>query len=157
MPPPSRAERVGSRFLESKAVELRTSGASSSERVHVVVTTLSKQPECDVTTGARRTDHTDSNVMTHNDPLHGRRDQRSGEQADPNARRFSGRTLPARCKWRLAASRAISAKGVRRYISRRPARARPSVTSSAYSRSPPTGSPLASRVTCTFPRRRSAR
>ena len=31
--------------------------------------------------------------------------------------------------------------------SRRPANARPSVTSSAYSRSPPTGSPLASRVT----------
>ena len=31
--------------------------------------------------------------------------------------------------------------------SRRPSKARPSVTSSAYSRSPPTGSPLASRVT----------
>ena len=35
--------------------------------------------------------------------------------------------------------------------------ARPSVTSSAYSRSPPTGSPLASRVTRTRPRSRSAR
>ena len=34
---------------------------------------------------------------------------------------------------------------------------RPSVTSSAYSRSPPTGSPLASRVTRARPRRRSAR
>src|SRR5919106_1100277 len=43
------------------------------------------------------------------------------------------------------------------YISRRPERARPSVTSSAYSRSPPTGRPLASRVTRTRPRRRSAR
>ncbi len=32
---------------------------------------------------------------------------------------------------------------------RRPPRARPKVTSSAYSRSPPTGSPLASRVTAT--------
>ena len=40
--------------------------------------------------------------------------------------------------------------------SRRPARARPSVTSSAYSRSPPTGSPLARRVTRTLPRSRSA-
>ena len=45
----------------------------------------------------------------------------------------------------------------RHHISRRPARARPSVTSSAYSRSPPTGSPLASRVTRQRPRRRSAR
>src|SRR5262245_46411975 len=44
-----------------------------------------------------------------------------------------------------------------RYISRRPASARPRVTSSAYSRSPPTGSPLARRVTRVFPRRRSAR
>src|SRR5207253_3701811 len=43
------------------------------------------------------------------------------------------------------------------YISRRPASARPSVTSSAYSRSPPTGSPLARRVTRARPRRRSAR
>ena len=42
-------------------------------------------------------------------------------------------------------------------ISRRPASARPRVTSSAYSRSPPTGSPLARRVTRTRPRRRSAR
>ena len=38
-----------------------------------------------------------------------------------------------------------------------PESARPSVTSSAYSRSPPTGSPLARRVTRTFSRRRSAR
>src|SRR5256885_5482044 len=45
----------------------------------------------------------------------------------------------------------------RHSISRRPASARPSVTSSAYSRSPPTGSPLASRVTRTRPRNRSAR
>ena len=45
----------------------------------------------------------------------------------------------------------------RHAISRRPVSARPSVTSSAYSRSPPTGSPLASRVTRTRPRRRSAR
>src|SRR5207249_2239931 len=44
-----------------------------------------------------------------------------------------------------------------RYISRRPASARPSVTSSAYSRSPPTGSPLARRVTRTRSRRRPAR
>ena len=44
-----------------------------------------------------------------------------------------------------------------RYISRRPDRARPSVISSAYSRSPPTGSPLARRVTRTRFRRRSAR
>jgi hypothetical protein len=42
------------------------------------------------------------------------------------------------------------------YNSRRPASARPSVTSSAYSRSPPTGSPLASRVTRTESRSRSA-
>ena len=35
------------------------------------------------------------------------------------------------------------------YMSRRPSRAWPSVTSSAYSRSPPTGRPLASRVTRT--------
>ena len=41
------------------------------------------------------------------------------------------------------------------YISRRPESARPSVTSSAYSRSPPTGSPLARRVTRTRSRRRS--
>src|SRR5205085_1253888 len=34
-------------------------------------------------------------------------------------------------------------------ISRRPSRARPKVSSSAYSRSPPTGSPLAGRVTLT--------
>ena len=33
------------------------------------------------------------------------------------------------------------------YMGRRPDSARPSVTSSAYSRSPPTGRPLASRVT----------
>ena len=44
-----------------------------------------------------------------------------------------------------------------RHISRRPVRARPRVTSSAYSRSPPTGRPLARRVTRTRPRRRSAR
>src|ERR671918_87310 len=37
----------------------------------------------------------------------------------------------------------------RHHISRRPSRAWPSVTSSAYSRSPPTGRPLASRVTRT--------
>ena len=43
------------------------------------------------------------------------------------------------------------------YISRRPESARPSVTSSAYSRSPPTGSPLASLVTLTRSRSRSAR
>ena len=43
------------------------------------------------------------------------------------------------------------------HISLRPDSARPSVTSSAYSRSLPTGSPLASRVTRTRPRRRSAR
>ena len=36
-------------------------------------------------------------------------------------------------------------------MSRRPARARPSVTSSAYSRSPPTGRPLARRVTRVAP------
>src|SRR5207245_6952923 len=42
-------------------------------------------------------------------------------------------------------------------ISRRPVSARPRVTSSAYSRSPPTGSPLARRVTRTRPRSRSAR
>ena len=42
------------------------------------------------------------------------------------------------------------------YISRRPASARPSVTSSAYSRSLPTGRPLARRVTRARPRRRSA-
>jgi hypothetical protein len=42
------------------------------------------------------------------------------------------------------------------HISRRPESARPSVTSSAYSRSPPTGSPLARRVTRTLPRSRSA-
>ena len=47
--------------------------------------------------------------------------------------------------------------GDRRHISLRPVSARPSVTSSAYSRSLPTGSPLASRVTRTRPRRRSAR
>ena len=52
---------------------------------------------------------------------------------------------------------AICEKNVAGYIARRPASARPSVTSSAYSRSPPTGSPLARRVTCTRPRRRSAR
>ena len=40
--------------------------------------------------------------------------------------------------------------------SRRPVRARPRVTSSAYSRSEPTGRPLASRVTRTLARRRSA-
>src|SRR5207245_11623408 len=45
----------------------------------------------------------------------------------------------------------------RGYISLRPASARPSVTSSAYSRSPPTGRPLARRVTRTRPRRRSAK
>src|SRR5207245_10037442 len=45
----------------------------------------------------------------------------------------------------------------RAYISRRPASARPSVTSSAYSRSPPTGNPLASRVTRTRSRSRPAR
>ena len=50
------------------------------------------------------------------------------------------------------ASAAISGSGsycvlAKAYISLRPARARPSVTSSAYSRSPPTGSPLARRVT----------
>ena len=41
------------------------------------------------------------------------------------------------------------ARGARVYAStsRRPSKARPSVTSSAYSRSPPTGSPLAMRVT----------
>ena len=39
--------------------------------------------------------------------------------------------------------------GGRHAISRRPVSARPSVTSSAYSRSPPTGRPLASRVTRT--------
>src|SRR5262249_50414532 len=44
-----------------------------------------------------------------------------------------------------------------RHISRRPASARPSVTSSAYSRSPPTGSPLARRVTRTRSRSRPAR
>src|SRR5947209_18085987 len=43
------------------------------------------------------------------------------------------------------------------YISRRPVSARPSVTSSAYSRSPPTGRPLARRVTRTRPLSRSAR
>src|SRR5439155_1703330 len=43
------------------------------------------------------------------------------------------------------------------HISLLPARARPSVTSSAYSRSPPTGSPLASRVTRVRSRNRSAR
>src|SRR5207253_9303693 len=43
------------------------------------------------------------------------------------------------------------------YISRRPESARPSVTSSAYSRSPPTGRPLASRVTRTRPRDRKSR
>ncbi len=43
------------------------------------------------------------------------------------------------------------------HISLRPDSARPSVTSSAYSRSLPTGSPLASRVTRTRPRSRSAR
>src|SRR6185295_4788651 len=45
----------------------------------------------------------------------------------------------------------------RHAMSRRPVSARPSVTSSAYSRSPPTGRPLARRVTRTRPRRRSAR
>ena len=52
-----------------------------------------------------------------------------------------------------AASAATSGTGsccaVAIYISRRPESARPSVTSSAYSRSPPTGSPLARRVTRT--------
>ena len=48
------------------------------------------------------------------------------------------------------------ARSTRRYISRRPVSARPRVTSSAYSRSPPTGSPLARRVTRTRPRSRSA-
>ena len=43
------------------------------------------------------------------------------------------------------------------YIGRRPERALPRVTSSAYSRSPPTGRPLASRVTRTRSRSRSAR
>src|SRR5439155_6930127 len=42
------------------------------------------------------------------------------------------------------------------YISRRPSSAWPSVTSSAYSRSPPTGRPLASRVTRTPEGRSSA-
>ena len=44
-----------------------------------------------------------------------------------------------------------------RHISRRPDSARPSVTSSAYSRSPPTGSPLASLVTRVRSRSLSAR
>ena len=51
----------------------------------------------------------------------------------------------------------VGAQDERAHISRRPASARPSVTSSAYSRSPPTGSPLASRVTRTRSRSRSAR
>ena len=51
---------------------------------------------------------------------------------------------------------AADARAVRSYR-RRPERARPSVTSSAYSRSPPTGRPLASRVTRTRSRSRSAR
>ena len=40
-----------------------------------------------------------------------------------------------------------AAEDAARQSVRRPASARPSVTSSAYSRPPPTGSPLASRVT----------
>ncbi len=58
---------------------------------------------------------------------------------------------------RASAGHARVAQQRGRYISRRPESARPSVTSSAYSRSPPTGRPLASRVTRTRPRSRSAR
>ena len=55
------------------------------------------------------------------------------------------------------ARRPVASTGPARHISRRPESARPRVTSSAYSRSPPTGSPLARRVTRTRSRRRSAR
>ena len=80
------------------------------------------------------------------------------EPADPKARRFSRATLWDRGHPTQGGSPPES-RNLRknRHISRRPARARPSVTSSAYSRSPPTGSPLASRVTRTLSRKRSAR
>jgi hypothetical protein len=56
----------------------------------------------------------------------------------------------------LAPGRSGQGRDADPYISRRPASARPSVTSSAYSRSLPTGRPLASRVTRARPRSRSA-
>src|SRR5438132_3780304 len=65
--------------------------------------------------------------------------------------------LAADCRPRSAARCAAGRARSVSYISRRPDRARPRVTSSAYSRSPPTGRPLARRVTRTRPRSRSAR
>ena len=62
--------------------------------------------------------------------------------------RWSGSPSCAGSRARRA-SRSAPSRPWRGYRRRRPANALPSVTSSAYSRSPPTGSPLASRVTTT--------
>ena len=79
-----------------------------------------------------------------------RQRRRRGRAAAVQARRRR-RRRPARrsSRPRLAALRRAAARPRPAYSARRPASARPSVTSSAYSRSPPTGRPEASRVTAT--------
>ncbi len=98
-------------------------------------------------------------------PALARRDQALRDGLDPRGVRDRGAAElhddGARRAGRLAGDRRRSlvlrrCHGQSLYTSRRPESARPSVTSSAYSRSPPTGSPLARRVTRTRPRSRSA-
>ena len=76
---------------------------------------------------------------------------RPGRRAPSSARSPERRRglVPRALRRRPPGSAPATGGGTQPLTSRRPSRARPSVSSSAYSRSPPTGSPLAIRVTFT--------
>ena len=112
---------------------------------------------------AHRRDDGDDAAPAPSSPRRGaRRRGGSSRGRRPRCRRTSSRGCPRRRAARPARRRGRARRSSRSwlsvsYIGRRPERALPRVTSSAYSRSPPTGRPLASRVTRTRSRRRSAR